>query len=423
MTIEEKRQREQLGELLDQMDGMITVAESENRDFSADEERQYAALEKRAAAAQRKIQLETGGSSGEDVNINSLIDIGGKTSRPSKSEAWVNKQTGQPVNVYAPSQKISKQQPEIGFGEYVAGMIDSGASTKVKNSLKEQTDSTGGVLLPSDVMSDFVDQLRAKSRVIESGARTVQLGGAETTIARVKNSPEVLWHSELTEESADTSMSFEGLVFRPKTLMILVKASRELIQDSSNISNILSRVFSQTVSTAVDQGILYGSGADSEMRGLTNDFWDIDTVSMGTNGAALTDYDDMIDAINKLWTSNGGMPTAFLMHPRTLSALAKLKDDQSRYLDKPEILREVPLYDTTSIPIDETHGTATNASRILCGNWSDIMIGVRDQVRIELLREKWAPDFGIGFLVSMRVDFVPLRTDGSFSQITGIIPA
>jgi HK97 family phage major capsid protein len=201
--------------------------------------------------------------------------------------------------------------------------------------------------------------------------------------------------------------------------MILVRASRELVADSANVNTVLSDVFSGTIASALDEGILFGSNSSGEMNGLTN--YSIAEVDMGTNGAQLTNYDPLVEAYRKMLDNNSVSPSAYIMAPREWETLATLKDSQNRYLDRPQALDGIPFYDSTNIPVNESHGTANNASRIVTGDWNDLVIGFRNEMRIELLRERYADSYQYGFLVHMRVDAVPAR-DESFAQITGIIP-
>ncbi len=85
-------------------------------------------------------------------------------------------------------------------------------------------------------------------------------------------------------------------------------------------------------------------------------------------GAALTNYDSLIDAIYEMQLDNAADPTAAIMHPRTLASLAKLKDGNSNPMTVPEMVARMPMLTTTAAPIGETQGTATNASSIVCGD-------------------------------------------------------
>jgi HK97 family phage major capsid protein len=75
---------------------------------------------------------------------------------------------------------------------------------------------------------------------------------------------------------------------------------------------------------------------------------------------------------------------------------------------------------TTSIPINETQGTATTASAILFGDWKELLIGLRSSLRIEVLKERYAEYRQYAFIAHMRGD-VQLAHKASFCRLKGII--
>ena len=63
------------------------------------------------------------------------------------------------------------------------------------------------------------------------------------------------------------------------------------------------------------------------------------------------------------------------------------------------MLGSLPRYGTTSASITETQGSSTNATSIGFAGFRDLFIGLRDQVSVTVLKERYA-DFGqVGFLV------------------------
>jgi HK97 family phage major capsid protein len=206
----------------------------------------------------------------------------------------------------------------------------------------------------------------------------------------------------------------------PKPCDFIVKASRELLQDSINVEQVLEGVFAGVTAQALDQNVIFGTGADGQIKGLTE--YTINEYEMADNGDPLTNFDPLVLAYRQLLDQNAPPPTAYLMAPRTWETLQTLKDSQNRYLTPPAALDGIPMLETTHFPVDETQGTASNASRILTGYFPDLIVGIRQEMRVEVLRERFANSYEIGFLVHMRADAIPMRT-GSFGQILGITPA
>jgi HK97 family phage major capsid protein len=88
----------------------------------------------------------------------------------------------------------------------------------------------------------------------------------------------------------------------------------------------------------------------------------------------------------------------------------------------PEAIADVRRYETTQVPINLTQGTANNASDLFGGDWRECMIGVRTNVEVEVLRERYAADtFDLGFLAHLRAD-VQLAHPAAFAVTVGIIP-
>ena len=73
------------------------------------------------------------------------------------------------------------------------------------------------------------------------------------------------------------------------------------------------------------------------------------------------------------------------------------------------------------MPVDETQGTASDASTILFGNYAELFIGVRNNVRLEVLKERYSDNFQFGFLAHLRAD-IQLAHPASFCELIGSIP-
>jgi len=142
---------------------------------------------------------------------------------------------------------------------------------------------------------------------------------------------------------------------------------------------------------------------------------------MGTNGASIASYDDLLNALQALRTANAADPTAAVMSPRTEATYNKLKDSLGQPLRRATAITDLPFLVTSKIPVYETQGTAVGiASRVILGNFAQLMLGIRTEVRIDLVRETFAANGQYGFIAWMRAD-VQLMHAASFVQIVGII--
>lgn len=341
-------------------------------------------------------------------------------SRDSKAAGWAD-QRGNPVRVLAPRESFADERyrgPSL--GNILRAMVTGPRNDAERRALAEGTDSAGGYTVPVPLAAEFIDRLRAQSVVFRAGARTVPMTSETLAIARLETDPTMAWRAENAEITA-SDPTFGRVLLEAKSLAGLVKVSRELLDDSVNISEMLERAFTQAAALEFDRAILYGTGADDQPTGIATTSG-INEVSMGTNGAALASYDKLIDTVYEMQVDNAGDPTAAIWHPRTGAAIAKLKDGNGLPLTEPEMIGRIPKLRTTAIPITETQGSSSVASSIIFGDFRDCLVGLRSSLRIELLRERYADYHQYGFLAWMRGD-VQLAHKASFSRLKGIIPA
>jgi len=238
-------------------------------------------------------------------------------------------------------------------------------------------------MVPEPLSAEIIDRARSKARIFQSGAQTVPMDSKTLTIARISGDPSTAWKSENSSHSA-SDVSTESLVFTAHTLISSVKMSVELSEDSPNASQVIEDTLSESLALELDRVALVGSGTDPEPQGLfgaTN----VQTVSMGTNGAALTDYDPFSDAYQKVLEANG-TPNAAIFAPRTFGDIDKLKDTTNQPLQPPMSYRELEKYQTTQVPINQSQGTGTGASTAFVGDFSQLLVGVRTDLRIEVSR-------------------------------------
>ena len=81
----------------------------------------------------------------------------------------------------------------------------------------------------------------------------------------------------------------------------------------------------------------------------------------------------------------------------------------------------LPFLTTSNVPVTDTQGSATTASRIYLGHFPHLVVGIRSEFRLQLLKERFADTYSLGFLGSLRCD-VQVWHPESFCEIKGIIP-
>jgi HK97 family phage major capsid protein len=341
---------------------------------------------------------------------------------PTGGNAWVNAQTGLPVQVLAPSDRLCTRTPhgdEPTVGGLLQAMLTGAKTPDIRAALSEGTDSAGGFSIPLTVLPQFIDRLRARTQFVQAGAQTVMLDGMRTRIMRTAADPVPTWRAENAAVN-ESDPTFDAVDLVPKSLACLVKVSVELLQDSVNVAAALEQALTGALSVELDRACLFGSGAAQQPLGVFNQAG-INTFSMGANGATPTNYDPLIDALYELELDNADAPTAAIWHPRTARTMRKLKDTTGQPVMPFPAISNLPLLGTTSVPINQTQGTSTDCSSILVGDFSRAILGLRQELRIQVLNEAYMGNLQVGFVANLRADVAFERAD-AFCRITGVRP-
>jgi HK97 family phage major capsid protein len=303
---------------------------------------------------------------------------------------------------------------QLTLGGVMRSLVTGPRTKEERASLAEGADATGGVSVPDITLARFIDKLRAATVCMRAGAQILPITSDKNTIARTTTDPACAWRAE-AGPIAESDPAFDGVVFVPRSLAVYFKCSRELLEDSVNIEQALEASLRGALSVELDRVALEGTGTPPEPKGISP------TTNVGAVavGAAITDWDKFVDGLYELWVDNAGEPTGIMLHPRTLTTVSKFKEGGTNApLPKPPVLANVPIYPTTGISITLAPGTATT---VYMGDFTQLIFGIRTELRIEVLRELFAVNHQYGYVAHMRAD-IGLAHPQSFVKLTGIVP-
>jgi HK97 family phage major capsid protein len=308
---------------------------------------------------------------------------------------------------------------ELGLGGFLRALYSGASSELERRVMAESSIGSGGALVPTPLSAEVIDLLRAKVVAFQAGARTIPMASQTLRFAQIVADPVGSWRAE-SAAIAEDSPAFGGMTLTAKSWALLVRVSRELLEDGVNVDAQLQNLFAKVAALALDRAILAGTGAANQPLGLTNTAG-IQTISMGVNGAELVGWAPVLDAALALDTANAGTISALVMAPRTARVLQGLVDSLGQPLRPPPRLADVPQLVTTSMATDETQGTATTASSMLLGDFSEIFVGLRTELMISILHELFADTGEIGFVLWLRGD-VGIARPAALCRIEGITP-
>ncbi|MCZ4260973.1 phage major capsid protein [Limimaricola sp. G21655-S1] len=300
----------------------------------------------------------------------------------------------------------------LSLGGYLRSMVIGAKTDTEKRALAEGSDSAGGYTVPTVLSARLIDLLRANSVVNQAGAQTVPLTSDDHSIAKLASDPTPAWRAE-AGAVAESDPTFARVPLRPKSLAVMTKVSFELMEDSLNLATELPRILSVALAKELDRVALLGTGTAPEPRGIAN------TSGIGTTAlaGALTGYSPLVAARTGILSANAGPVSAIIMHPRDEGTLTGLMDANEQPRMAPRAVEQIPMLTTTAIPTDG--GAGSNESTIFAGNFSHLLIGMRSQITVTVLKERYAENMQYGLLAHMRTD-IAVQHAGAFYTVTGV---
>lgn len=249
-------------------------------------------------------------------------------------------------------------------------------------------------LSPGDLSTHLFEKLRASSVGLVSGFSVLTTDKDSVIFPALTADVSPSWYAEAAAITPGDP-TFGTVTAVPRKLAHLVQMSNEVIDDSDPpVLNALTQHLMRVLGLKLDLGFFEGSGTPPEIRGLKN-VSGIQTISMGTNGAALTSLDTVASAIALLEAANAEPPYAIVMAPRTFGVVRTLKASGSgEYLlgeptiDTPHTLFGHPVYVSGQLSVAETQGSSSVASSIYVYAPKEIVYVARQEIELELDRSR-----------------------------------
>jgi HK97 family phage major capsid protein len=412
------KRRKQISDALLRISGQGRITDEDKRNF--------ASLEKEFR------ELESLANDASHASTRPPLDpIDGQSDyRSSTSAAWVDTRTGAAVRLLSPCESFrstpswgsSTRAEELGLGALVRAAVLGPRNENEKRALAESVAGSGGYLLPVLASETIIDYLRARTRVIEAGAQTLRLENWAVNIARLSSDLTPTWRGE-SAVLTESSPNFEALQFRAKSFGTYVRVSREILEDASNLDQCLTEAFGKAMALALDRGALYGSSPSESPLNTAEPLGVVAQagVQVIPTIGPITSYQTILDAELALANANSPGSTAVIMAPSIEHSFNSLVDTLHQPLRRPPSIENLRFLSTTTIPTNEVGGSpsTSNTSSLFSGYWPSMIIGIRSELRIDKLVERWADTGQVGVLAFMRAD-IQLSHPQQFVRTTGV---
>jgi len=284
------------------------------------------------------------------------------------------------------------------------------------NLVRAMTTSGGSAIVPTVWASDLIDKARNASAVISAGAQIVPMDAKVVQIGRLTTDPTAAFRAEGSAITA-SDPGFDNVTLTAKTLSALVIGSLEWFDDADNADQIVVGAIAQAMASRIDLVALYGGqnvgGVDltaaTNPTGLAANLAANATTSVlggatnGTTQTAASFYNELLDLAFTPKDFNEA-PNAAIWNSKAARMYAKAYDSTYQPLRRPADLDALQWFVSNQIP-SYTQGTMSNvATDVFCGDFSQLLIGQRLDVSIQLLTERYADNGQIGIVATWRGD-------------------
>jgi HK97 family phage major capsid protein len=259
------------------------------------------------------------------------------------------------------------------------------------------TDSAGGFLVPPEVHEEIVTLVRNRSAVMRLGPRIVPVE-KELDVTSISSGASASYVAENAPIPISEETFAQAVLLRPKELGALVPISNKLLRtaaSSPDVEEVIREDLAEVIALREDLAFLQGAGG-LEPLGIRNSPGLTPAPDLGPDGGAVT-FDDLKMTVANLRDVNAPFANpGWIINPREISTLERLKDDVGRYLADTGLLTfdatggggtllGFKFVSTGQIPKTLTHGTSTDPSYMVFGSdWKEAWLGEEQDLVIEL---------------------------------------
>ena len=325
---------------------------------------------------------------------------------------WVDRKTGKEIRTLRPDERLADtieatpEQRGLRVGKYLRGLITGkwdGAEAEQRAVMTIAQATGGGNLLPTPLAAYVIDLARNRSVVFKAGSTLVPMTAPTLDLARITADPTGQWFggdevrlAGITESQA----TFGRVQLQAQTLAFLERISIELAEDAPNFPDLLENQLGAAIALELDRAVLFGipGGVRVGLRDWITIGGDssqsINETSMGTNGATPTDFSQLVTVIRQVLDGNypGRLDElSGIMSPRSWGTYEGLKNTLNDPLRSPASWAAIQaagrVFVTKQCPITEAQGSSNAASTVFVGDFTQVLLGMRTEMTIELSRE------------------------------------
>lgn len=288
-----------------------------------------------------------------------------------------------------PAAEERAAEEERVFADYILGRV-----SEMRAGEQNVTMANNGAIIPTTIANRIIKEVKDRCPILARATIYNVKGTLKVPVwgkANTSHDIAVGYQTEFTEITADSgkfiSVDLGGYLAGALTL---IGKSVENNSAFSVVDFIVSQM-AEAIATWLEGQLLTGTGSGAAQGALST------TNTLTAAAAAAITADELIELqakIKQAYQANA----CWTMNPATFTLIKKLKDANNRYLLQDDVTGEFP-YRLLGKPVflsDNMPVVAASAKTVLYGDYSGLSVNFRENISIQVLREKYATQHAIG---------------------------
>lgn len=345
---------------LEALKAIQKTAETEERAYNEEEQKKFAELEKQIS----------------DIDI--TIEAEQRAEKISPVEA-----------VKSESLPSAEVLEERAFEAYVMGRV-----SELRAGEQNMTMGNNGAIIPVSIANRIIKKVTDICPIYRGAVHYNVKGTLKVPVwgnANNTHNITVGYQTEFTEITADsgkfTSVDLGGYL---AGALVLIGKSVEN-NGAFSVVNFIVNQMAEEIAIFLEKELLTGTGTNAAQGA-------INTTNVITAASATAVTADELITLQASVKQSFQANACWTMNTATFTAIKKLKDNDGRYLLQNDVTAEFP-YRLLGKPVhisDNMPVMAAGAKAILYGDYSGLSVNLRENISIEVLREKYATMHAIG---------------------------
>jgi HK97 family phage major capsid protein len=447
--LDAKRIREERGPIVQEMKDLMSVVTDAKRSMTKKERNAWEDLDKRqkellatAESIEGTFNLDGGYDTEEGERLRDEINGKGFGTGQARFVPDKASQQSRGCRLLPPNAKVvtrntksyldtvfpgftseQKRQEKFGLADYLRAHLSMDNVSPELRGMVVGTDAQGGFLVPDVLAAKLINYMQQDSVAMQAGCSLMPLDGfgGDYSFAKITSLPTAAFRAEMSP-STDVTFNLARVTFVPRTLAIPIVCSFEMLQDAPNASLAIETAISQSIAAAVDEAVWgYSTAANRPycFRGSTTISR---TFASGSSSNAsppypktlISGYETLItQGVNFNQQNRDADNGLSIVCPTALwSSFNRQSNGLGDPVGMPWMVLGSGFYPSNRMNRSQLTMPSSSYDECVMGDMQNIVIGMRQPIRVEISRQRYLPELAQLFMAYCRFDVRVFNENG-----------